>query len=241
MRIITLLVLATFWLSKAYGQTAPKGEKGPFAQAEEPVKAYKEATRYSQNLYNGRIYYWYDYRSEEHQFFQVPDWSVGGVHYDGQTFDSIQIKYDIFKDQVVIHHLNGDHMLLQTSKIDRFRVHDHTFLHLTSGKDLPAFMPTGFYDQRYTGPTALLIRRKKDRQEKIVDKRVISLYPIKDAYYVKIGGEYHQVRSKKSVLRLFPGEERAMRRALRANQIQYRKDREEGILLMIKNYDSKAI
>jgi len=205
-----------------------------------PVSLYKAATSQSQNLYNGRLYFIYDARMEEHQFFEERKWKKGIVFYEGQRFDSISLMYDIFKDELVIRHLNGDPMLLQSEKVSYFWNDGHTFKRFESGKDISPQMRTGFYDLVYNGKTQLLVRRTKQRQEKIVDKRVITYFPEKNFYYIKKDGRYNFVRSKKSVLALFPEHKKQLRKALRDANIAFRPARETAIARMVATYDALA-
>ena len=205
-----------------------------------PVARYKEATSISQNLYNGRLYYVYDSRQEEHQFFESRKWTKGSLFYDGQRFDSIQMLYDLVKDEVVIKHFNGDNLLLQTAKVRDFNLLNHRYRRLISGVDIEPTMRTGFYDLLYDGNSRLLVRRTKQRQEKIVDKRVITLFPPKNFYYIFKEGHYHSVYSKKAVLNLFPEHKRALKKSLREQNIIYRKERELAIVKVVALYDQLA-
>jgi hypothetical protein len=177
---------------------------------------------------------------DEHQFFEQRRWLNGMVLYDGQQFDSIPMLYDLFRDEVVIRHFNGDHVLLQTVKVDSFIIDKHHFARLEAGKDINPQMRTGFYDIVYSGKSRTLARRTKQRQEKIVDKRVIAYYPEKTFFYVFKEGSYHPVHSKKSALELFPERKRELRKVLRENKIKYRKNRELAITTMVATYDKLA-
>jgi hypothetical protein len=205
-----------------------------------PISVYKEATAQSQNLYNGRVYYLYDSRSEEHQFFNERKWQKGIVRYDNQQFDSIPMMYDIFKDELVIKHFNGDHLLLQSEKVDFFLLSDHNFMRLEAGKDINPQMRTGFYDIIYNGTSRTVVRRYKQRQEKIVDKRVISLYPQKNFFYILKDGKYHAAQTKKAVLNLFPEHKKELRKVLRDGNIKFRKQKDLAIARMVATHDELA-
>jgi len=205
-----------------------------------PVGYYKKATEISQNLYNGRQYYVYDGRAEEHQFFNERKWRKGVVRYDGQQFDSVAMMYDILKDELVIKHFNGDHILLQSEKVDFFWLEQHNFQRLESGKDVNEQMRTGFYDILYNGKTRTIMRRTKQRQEKIVDKSVIPQFPPKDFFYILKDGRYHSVHTKKSVFALFPEHKKELRRVLREPRIRFRKNREVAITRIATRYDELA-
>lgn len=241
MRIFTIaLFLYALFPGKTYAQGTIAEANSAREVAAYPVSLYKEATSISQNLYNGRQYYVYDARMEEHQFFEQRRWLKGMVLYDGQQFDSIPMLYDIFHDELVIRHFNGDHVLLQTVKVDSFVVDNHHFARLEAGKDINPQMRTGFYDIIYSGKSRTLVRRTKSRQEKIVDKTVIAYYPEKNFFYVFKDGRYNSVHTKKSMLALFPERKRELRRVLRENKIKFRKNRELAIAKMVETYDQLA-
>ncbi|OJV21055.1 MAG: hypothetical protein BGO21_09225 [Dyadobacter sp. 50-39] len=241
MRIFTTaLFLCALFSGRAYAQGALAEASSAREVAAYPVSLYKNATSISQDLYNGRQYYVYDARMEEHQFFEQRRWINGMVLYDGQQFDSIPMLYDIFHDELVIRHFNGDHVLLQTVKVDSFIVDNHHFARLESGKDINPQMRTGFYDVVYGGKSRTLVRRTKSRQEKIVDKRVIAYYPEKNFFYIFKDGRYRSVHTKKSMLELFPEHKRDLRRVLRENKIKFRKNRELAIVKMVETYDNLA-
>jgi hypothetical protein len=205
-----------------------------------PVSLYKTATAQSQNLYNGRQYYVYDARGEEHQFLNQRKWHNGVVLYDKQQFDSIPMVYDLFHDELVIKHFNGDHILLQSEKVDFFMLDNHNFERLEAGKDINDQMKTGFYDILYNGASRTIVRRVKQRQEKIVDKMVIALYPQKNFFYIRKNDRYNSVHSKKSVFNLFADHKKEMRKVLRDQKIKFRKNRELAIAEMVKKYDELA-
>ncbi|QRR04227.1 hypothetical protein HWI92_15780 [Dyadobacter sandarakinus] len=205
-----------------------------------PISLYKTATAQTQNLYNGRQYYLYDARNDEHQFFQQSKWRNGVIMYDGQAFDSIPMLYDIVRDELVIRHVYGDHLLLQSEKVANFWLLDHHFKRMESGKDVNASMRSGFYDLLYEGKTQAIARRSKSRQEKIQDKRVIALFPPKNFYYVRKDSTYHPVHSRKSFFALFPEHKRDFRRTLREKNLRFRRDREMAIISLATAYDKTA-
>ena len=203
-----------------------------------PLSLYKAATIDAQNLYNGRLYYIYDSREEEFQFFDSRKLVKGIVYYDGQRYENIPMMYDIVRDELIVTHANGyENILLQSPKIKYFSLHDHNFKRFESGQEINADMKTGFYDQLYTGKTKVLVRRTKQRQEKIVEKKVIAQFPEKNFFYIYQGGKYHYVHSKKSFFALFPEQKRELRKELREHKIKFRKNREAAIAIMVARYD----
>jgi hypothetical protein len=239
MRISALFFFIYYCLAgNTYGQLADLKPSVPDQVPEYPLSLYRSETRDVQNLYNGRLYYIYDSRQEEHQFFQERKFENGVVFYQGQRYDSIPMMYDIVKDELVIKHINGfEPILLQSPKVRFFTVYEHQFLYLESGKEINPDMRTGFYDLVYNGKTRMLVRRIKQRQEKIYEKKVIAQFPDKKFYYLYLNGKYNAVHTKKAVLSLFPEQKTELRKSLREQKIKFRKDRERAIVTMVARYD----
>lgn len=239
MRIFTFcLFVFTCVFGSSYGQLAEVKSSVPEPVPEYPLSLYKKATADAQNLYNGRLYYVYNARDEEHQFFVNRKLEKGTVFYDGQHYDAVPMMYDIVRDELVILHANGyENILLQSPKVEYFSFYDHQFRRFESGKGINPEMRTGFYDELYTGKTKALARRTKEKQEKIAERKVIALFPEKVFYYIYKNGKYNSVRSRKSVLTLFPAHKSEMRRVLREKNIRFRKSRETAIVLMVTRYD----
>jgi len=225
-------------IGNSLGQLADSKVIVPGNVPEYPLSLYKAATITSQNLYNGRLYYIYDSREEEFQFFDSRKLENGTVFYDGQRYENIPMMYDIVRDELVITHAKGyENILLQSAKVEYFSFYNHNFKRFESGQGINPEMKTGFYDQVYTGRTKMLVRRVKQRQEKILDKKVISQFPEKNIYYVYKDGRYHSVHSKKSVLALFPDQKKELRKELREQKIKFRKQRETAIVTMVTRHD----
>lgn len=239
MRIFTIFFFLIYLIGgNTYGQMAALQPSVPANVPAYPLSLYRNATKEVQNLYNGRLYYIYDSREDEHQFFIDRKYEKGAVFYDGQRYDSIPMMYDIVRDELVIKHINGfEPILLQSPKVSFFTIYGHNYLNLKSGKDINPDMQTGFYDLIYNGKSKTLVRRIKQRQEKINEKKVIALFPEKNFFYIYSNGKYNEVHTRKSVTRLFPAQKTELRKALREQNIKFRKDRERAIVTMVARYD----
>ncbi|MCF0057483.1 hypothetical protein [Dyadobacter sp. CY356] len=239
MRIFTICFFLIYLIAgNTYGQIAVLQPSVPDNVPAYPLSLYRSATKDAQNLYNGRVYYIYDSREDEHQFFNDRKYENGAVFYDGQRYDSIPMMYDIVKDELVIKHINGfEPIVLQSPKVSFFTIYDHSYINLKSGKDITPDMQTGFYDVVYNGKTKTLARRIKQRQEKIVERKVIAMFPQKNFFYIYSNGKFNSVHTRKSVTKLFPGQKAELRKALREQNIKFRKDRERAIVTMVARYD----
>ncbi|MDF7816089.1 hypothetical protein P1X15_00740 [Runella sp. MFBS21] len=215
-----------------------KGQNVPSATiADTPLALYKAETRLSPHLYNGNRYHIYDSRSKDHQFFETETWQDGSVVYDGQLYEPINMLYDIVKDKVVVRHQERIGLVqLQSERIKSFRVLEHQFVRLEADPQ-SGISVTGFYDLLYSGKTALIVRRTKQRQEQIESNKVTVSFPEKTFYYLKKDDKYHIIRSKQAVLGLLKEDKRALKRHLRDKKIKYRKTTELALIEIATQYD----
>lgn len=218
----------------AFAQTA----KVASAQNSVPEALYQNATVLSQHLYNGQRYHIYDSRSKDHQFYQFEDWRPGNIEYDGQAFSQIPIMYDIVKDIVVIPYEGRSGLIqLQSERITRFSYIDHQFVRIQQDKEHGITVPTGFYDLLYNGPTKVIARWTKQRQEQIESNKVNVYFLPKNFFYIQKEGEYHLITSKNSALALFGEHKKALKKHLREKRIKFRKNREQALITLATHYD----
>lgn len=239
MRIIILCLFVLSWMSgRSYGQMAALDSDPPGNVPSSPLLLYQAATKSDQNLYNGRAYYIYDAREEEFQFYVDRKFEKGTVFYDGQRYDSIPMMYDLVRDELIIKHANGfENIVLQSPKVRYFDFYGHKYFWLVAGKQIDPNMTTGFYDHVYEGKSRVLVRRTKQRQERILEKKVIAQFPASTSYYVYANGLYHNISSKRALFSLFPEKKSELRKALREQGIKFRKNRERAIITMVARYD----
>lgn len=235
--LIYLLFIAISPL--VHGQIADSSSSSPYQKSlASSLKLYDSVNVWSQHLYNGALYYVYDAKSEDHQFFLSRDWIKGSLTYDDQYYNDILLKYDIAKDLLVMRHFEGEgHLSLQNDRVSSFEIDGHQFTRFQSGKGVNANMRTTFYDILYDGKTRVLARRSKDRLTKIENMTVVAQFFERSQYYLLKNGTLAVVRSKKSVLDLLFDKKKELKKYLRVNKIRFSENREEVIAKMAIRYD----
>lgn len=191
-------------------------------------------------IYNGKEYI--DYTrilKEGHPYFDSTV-SRGSVHYNHIVYDNVSMLLDLIRDDLVAVHFNNIFLIeLVKSKVDWFTLKGHFFEHL--GRDSSTRkenISPGFYDRLYAGDNIkYYVKRVKVIQEIIPHMTVERIVHEADRYYIYKDGQYHNVRSKPSVLKLL-GNKRQLNQALKQNRIRFRSNREAAIRLMVQTYDS---
>lgn len=194
------------------------------------IDRYQKATFLNARYFNGREYTIQEFRPTGHQFFESFDWDTTSIVYAGHSYTGVVAVYDIHRDEYVIQNHNGLHRIILSSEdLSDFTIHGHRFTRIDSG------LKPGFYEVIYDGKTKVYCKRFKTRTEDLSDKVVQIIYAVEDRYYIRKDQIYYQVKSKKSVLKLFGDKKREIRRFMRGKI--YRENREKYIGEMAAYYD----
>jgi hypothetical protein len=231
--LFTLLTFSALAQERTGVPPRPQAPGLAYAQAR-----YDSATVESPHLYNGPQYYFYDSKSEEHQFFLTEEWQTGSVLYDGQLFSGVPLLYDIFKDQLVVRYTRGvGSVALQSEKVYSFTFDGHNFVRILAGQPEAYGLRTGFYDVLYEGKTRLLSRRVKERLQQISETKITIEFPPRDVFYLLKDGQYQAVHSKASVLSLLEDQKKPLKKYFRQNKLSFRENREQAIKALATHYD----
>jgi hypothetical protein len=243
LKIITLclFLLGSGALLTSRGQALDTAYRAPGLQY--ALALYDSTTLESQHLFNGPQYYFYDSKSDEHQFYQSKNWKTGSVFYDGQLFSSVPILYDIVRDQVVIKYIRNYGVLsLQNEKIRYFQLPGedaslHTFVRVQAQRGDSTGLRTGFYDQLYAGTSKVLARRVKERLQEITESKIIIHFPYRESFYVLKQGVYHPVSTRRSALALLGDQKKSLRSYIREHKLNFKDNREAAIVALVTYYD----
>lgn len=165
-------------------------------------------------------------------------WRVGTVTYDGVTYGDIPLLYDLVDDVVVVPHIDSVYRLqLQSIKISRFSIPNHTFVRIVRDSTHNVGLRTGFYDQLYDGRSKVLARRVKTIKTELVQNSIKEEYLLDNYYYIGKNGFFYSVKSKRSVLNLFADQKKTLRKYLRENRIKFGRNREAAIVKLAQQYD----
>lgn len=202
------------------------------------ISSYYKFTGNQARLYNGLDHSGYFNSIKGTAYYLNDSLLNGSIHYDGLSFSPVLMKYDLYKDEVVIKHFSGLQISLLSEKIKEFNFRDHHFVRYIYDSIARVGIPTGIYDHLYEGKKMLmLVRRVKKLEEKVTDE-ISREFISDDRYYMFRDGKYISFKSKKSFLKLFGSRAREVKKQLRRSGIRYKANREAAILEGAKYYDS---
>jgi len=190
-------------------------------------------------LYNGPMYGEYLFKfTDSHPFFNSPDPVAGSVIYDGIRYDSIFMRYDEVSDVLVINS-QADRIQLFSEKVEYFRLFNSDFIRLIKDSVANSLVSTGFYNLLYKGTISLLKKQIKTILEVISGNAELQHFTTsRDYYYIKKDDGIYPVKNKKDLFKLFGGRKKEVQQYIRANNLNFRKDRQNMLIKATAYYDS---
>ncbi|MVM41532.1 hypothetical protein GO730_34025 [Spirosoma sp. HMF3257] len=234
----TLLLFSMLSLATRVAGQAPLSDSS-FVQAakNQAVRSYERTMHKQEHVYEGNEYIPHDHRIKIHPFFPIDTLQPGSIAYNGVHYHDVPMLYDIVRDELAIQPPDGGYRVrLHTEKISAFSIGVHQFARIVGDSALG--VRTGFYEVLHNGKVKVLAQRVKTVHEDISSGTYKADYLVKDRFYIQKEGAYHEVKTKGSVLSLFPDQSKALRKYLRANKLKFNDEqREAAITQATKRYE----
>ncbi|MDC6364842.1 MULTISPECIES: hypothetical protein [Flavobacteriaceae] len=160
-------------------------------------------------LYQGELYM-EKYRTinEETQFYKTRDFLPGSVCYDGQCYYDLDLKYDIYEDEVLLKLITkagGGTIQLFKDYVDSFAIDGQEFVKIKE-KDVPSLNVYGFYKVALKTSTFTLFTKlnKKSFERKDRSSLYYEFLDGPSEHVLLYNGQYHIFNTKKEATQLFP-------------------------------------
>jgi len=205
------------------------------------ISLYDKKMLRNTSVYAGRSYYDPHAGVKGHQFFREDYWEQGRVNYNNNFYDSIFIKYDVYKDLLIIENFNSDGFLspivLYSPNVSSFDLMEYHFVRLE--KDTISNLRKGFYNQMYRSKELqVLIKRKKEIVQTGAVHSIHGMFTNKDKYYIKKGEIYFQVRRKKSIIKVLTDHKKEVKNFIKNNNYYFKTAPDGQLVEVVKYYDS---
>lgn len=200
--LFLLLLICLFCYSTQAQQTQiQKGQSDHLSWFDEQVGLENTA------LYEGIIYR-EKYRTinDRVKFFQSSQWQNGSVIYSGQLFTDLQLKYDVFEDQLLIKQLDrlgGGAMFLFKDKVSSFVIEGTQFVNIIDPNIDKSL--NGYLELLWSNDIRLFAKHRKD--DFVRKDRRAPYYEFidrKKEYLLQIGNDHFPINNKRDIQLLFP-------------------------------------
>ncbi|MCL6265771.1 hypothetical protein [Flagellimonas myxillae] len=146
--------------------------------------------------------------NEYTQYYKSRDFLNGSVCYDGECYHELELKYDVFEDEVLlrlISNAGGGTLQLFKEKLVSFTIDGVDFIKLDN-EQAPGINAYGFYAIAYQGPRFTLYTKytKKSFDRKDRSSLYYEFLDGPSEHVLFFQGKYHIVNTKKDNILVFP-------------------------------------
>ena len=191
-----------------------------------------------QILYNGIVWKNIYHGFNGDQFF-LSDWFLSGeVSINGQTFNNLIIKYDIYSDEIMIP-LNRDEIVqLNKEMVDSFtiRFEDKLFKFINIRNEASKGF-TGYVNVLYKGKSALFVKYKKEISHYITEKKFGEFYEKHQIYFMKDSIIY-LIKTRNDLFKILDTDNVQIKKFVSHNKLRVSKKIPESFIPVIRYYDS---
>jgi hypothetical protein len=235
MRFILLLLVGIFLCHSSIQSQSFKSDTAFLATSVLHAKEiYSKAVFGQQRLLNGSEYLEYQPTGQEHPYFLFNEWLEGSIEYDGQVFNNVLLRYNLYTDEIITQHtLTYRTIQLVKDKIARFTLDGHSFVALNSKA-----LPTGFYDCLWAGDASLYAKRTKELKETISSGKVVREFNQKSRYFVSKDGLFYPINGKKALVKILNDRSIDFNSFIRSARLSFRKNKIEASLVKIVEFYS---
>lgn len=205
------------------------------------ISKYDQELSRNTMVYTGRGYFDPNVGVKGHQFLVDDYWELGSVTYNESLYDSIFLKYDMYQDVLLVENFGLGGLLspiaLYGPKVSSFELMGFRFVRLD--KDTISNLKEGFYNIVYTGDD---IRAIVKRRKEVIKSNEVNMlgeeFVEKDKYYIFKDDYYHQVKRKKSVLKVLYDRKKEVKEFIKSRGFGFKVNPADQLAEVVKYYDS---
>lgn len=190
-----------------------------------------------QIIFNGRSWRNLYGRVQGHQFLLTSEFNPGNVTIDGKLFRGLNLKYDIYNDELLT--ITGQKLILQLNKemVDKFSINFRgtlwNFLRLEPDS---VNRLSGYVRVLYDGNTSLFLKYKKDILLLAVDNKY-DQFDQTQKIYLRKGGMIFPVKSRKELLNMLKDHKQQLKAFIKSRKIDVSKQNPESFAPVVEYYD----
>jgi len=158
---------------------------------------------------------------------------------NGWLFENIEIRYDIFNDEIIIPTNHGSFLQLNKEMVDSFNIFfqnkSYNFTHIRTDT-VKGFK--GYINVLYQGGTALYVKHKKEIALLGYDGK-FDLFYNTHRIYIILNSTVHLVKNKRALLKLFGDYKVQIRIYIKKNKLPVSVKNPNSIVPVVEYFDSQ--
>jgi len=188
---------------------------------------------------NAQIYHGIEYirngqKANGFPYYEKDSMGTGTISYRGTVYENQKFFYNLVSDDIIIYNYQRNALIgLLPENVDSFSIGSHVYLYILAvkSKGLPR---NGFYEKLFDGEPGLYARREKKLYNGTGSEE--AKYIQYNTYYIKLKDEYYIVDGKNSMIDILKDQRDALKKYIRINKLNFKKDPENSLLLSTTFY-----
>jgi len=190
----------------------------------------------NQIYYNGKVWIGLYYNVYGTEFIIEDRWFRASVVVDGISFDGVEIKYDIYNDDLLANYLGRKIIILNKERVDSFTIHlddsDLCFSNMDPDQGIK-----GYYQVIYEGNSQIYKKWRKKRAQFAIEARYDEFQP-DNTLLVVIDNRVNEVKNRRHLLNIMSDRKKEIKDFMRHENIRIDLDRAESLIPILEYYDT---
>ena len=200
--------------------------------------AVPDSLRERQLLFNGTEWKNQFRRIEGDQFLFANFFLPGSVSLNGRTFDNVQIKYDIFSDELLIPRNLEQIVCLNKEMVDSFKfVYDNKIFRFKKINENSTAGPNGYVNILYEGKSTLFVKYEKRISIEITNESDGEFYQIYTIYFER-DGILFPLKGIKDIYNIIGSDKIKLQNFINDNKLKINRKVPASFVPVISFYDS---
>ena len=192
----------------------------------------------NQILYNGKIWRNLYYMVQDDQFLFSKEFIPGSLTITGKPFTNINIKYDIYKDEILTPIDTGGILQLNKEMVDSFSIlFQNKIYHFTRIQEDSLKGLEGYVNVIFKGKTTLYIKYNKKIEKLAVEGKYDRFYQESRIYFIK-DKIVHLITSKSDLLKVLDKDKAQIKDFIKKNKLMVSKNLPESFIPVMRYYDN---
>ena len=165
----------------------------------------KHVSKMDTELFRGELYVEkHPVRNDNHKFFGEGTFSLGSILFDDQKYYDVNLKYDVYGDQVLIHHEQLPMSMviqLDNARVHQFSLDNRVFVNTsftTNNKE----EISGFIETLYEGEMLQVYKKHVKKIYRRLEGKLFYEFKNDANYYVNYNDEYYELKNLKSLRKI---------------------------------------
>jgi hypothetical protein len=144
----------------------------------------------------------------ENHLYLINKYESGKINYDGQKYYEVKLKYDIYRDILVLNPYGESENIginLNQSKVETFSILDKNFVKIDKKiETVPEFI-SGYYEEsKISRDFTFYIKHRKDLQKTVSENGVYYTFKDNNSFFIYLKNNISVIKSKNDIVKLFP-------------------------------------